>query len=119
VLRVHEIPSVWIAESGLQKFKPSRSAFRCDLPHILIALSEIEMPMRLPHATLDANGFSRERMMRILAGIRNDDAMPPIEVEKADPGQRPYRLRAGFHRFYASFTVGFSHVPAEIVERLD
>jgi hypothetical protein len=46
-------------------------------------------------------------------------AMPPIEVEKADPGQRPYRLRAGFHRFYASFTVGFSHVPAEIVERLD
>ena len=31
-------------------------------------------------------------------------------------GAHLYRLRDGTHRFYASRTLGFSHVPAEICE---
>jgi hypothetical protein len=111
-----EIPPEWLAEAGLQNFVATRPSFRCTASHDLIPLADIERIVRT--VPLDANGFCRDRMMRILVGIRDDDAVPPIDVEKADPGQRPYRLRAGAHRFYASLALGFSHVPAEIVPRL-
>jgi hypothetical protein len=88
-------------------------------PPPLIAMAHIGPPKRNEGVILDANGFGRDRMIKILAGIRDGDALPPIDVEKADPGQRPYRLRGGFHRFYDSFDLGFSHIPADIVERLD
>jgi hypothetical protein len=114
----HQVPSEWLAKAGLRTFKPSRPSFRCETNHVLIALSEIEQPMRNASVTLDANGFGRDRMMNILTGIREDHCLPPIDVEKADPGQRPYRVRAGFHRYYASLAAGFSHVPAQIVDRL-
>jgi hypothetical protein len=116
---IHSIPADWIADAGLQNFAPTKSAFRCDMPHRLIAIADIEPPMRSPGVILDANGFRRDRMMRILEGIRADDAIPPIDVEISDPGQRPFRLRGGFHRFYASLTCGFWEIPVDVVPRLD
>jgi hypothetical protein len=116
--RQHTIPSEWIAAAGLKDFKSAASAFRCDLPHQLMAISAIGLPMRAEGVTLDANGFNRERMLKILSGIRANDPLPPIDVEIADPGQRPYRLRGGFHRFYASMTCGFTHIPVDVVPRL-
>jgi hypothetical protein len=85
----------------------------------MMAIGDIEPPMRNEGVTLDANGFGRDRMLSILAGIRDGDALPPIDIETADPGQRPFRLRGGFHRFFAAVDLGFSHIPADIVERLD
>jgi hypothetical protein len=65
-----EIPAEWLAEAGLQDFKPLRAAIRCGAPHALIALDEIEPFVRL--VSLDANGFRREKMMAVLAMIRDD-----------------------------------------------
>jgi hypothetical protein len=112
-----QIPAEWLAEAGMQSFTPGRSSFLCDQPHVLIPLADIEQPVRI--VPLDANGFARDRLLRILVGIRDDHFIPPIDVEIADPGQRPYRLRGGVHRYCASLGLGFSHVPADIVERLD
>ena len=75
--------------------------------------------MRNEGVTLDENGFRRDRMMKILCGIRDGDSIPAICIELADPGQRRYRVRGGFHRYYASVTAGFSHVPSNIVDRLE
>lgn len=88
---MHTVPAEWIGLAGLQGFKPATSAFRCDVLHELMAIADIERPKRKDGYTLDANGFRRERMMRVLTGIRAGDALPPIEVEISDPGQRPYR----------------------------
>lgn len=115
---IHVVPRAWIKAAGLQEFMPAMPAFRCDRPYELAAIADIELPMRNEGVTLDANGFNRDRMMRILMGIRVGDALPPIDVEASDPGQRPYRLRVGFHRFYASLTCRFSHIPVDIVPRL-
>jgi hypothetical protein len=115
---VHEIPPEWIEAVGVVAFQPTAQSYRCDVPHTLMALTDIDLPRRNEGVTLDANGFGRARMVRILEGIRDDEALPPIYVEPADPGQRRYRLRAGFHRFYASLSCGFSHIPVDIVERL-
>jgi hypothetical protein len=87
------IPAAWMAEAGVQDFNSGYP--------------------------LDANGFCHDRMVRLLTGIRDDVPLPAIYIERADPAQRPYRVRGGVHRYHASLTVGFSHVPAEIVDRID
>jgi hypothetical protein len=113
------IPAEWMLEAGVQGFKPTRRSFRCDDPHECIALSDIEIPLRYSGYPLDRNGFRHDRMVSILAGIRDNVSLPAIYVERADPGQRLYRVREGVHRYHASLTLGFSHVPAEIIERID
>jgi hypothetical protein len=113
------IPTEWRVEAGVQDFQPARGAYRCDDPHQCIALADIEVPLRRSGYPLDANGFRRDRMVRLLIGIRDNVSLPPIFVEPADAGQRPYRVRGGVHRYHASLTLGFSHVPGEVVERLD
>ena len=115
------IPAEWMAEASVQDFRPApaQRAFRCDTDHKLVALADIEVPLRKSDYPLDANGFHRERMVRLLIGIRANISLPPIHIEKADPGQRPYRVHCGAHRYHASLTLGFSHVPAQIVERID
>jgi hypothetical protein len=115
------IPAEWIAEAGAQNFRlvPSQRGFRCDAPHELIALADIEVPLRRSGYPLDVDGFCHDRMVRLLTGIRDNVSLPAIYIEKADLGQRPYRVREGVHRYHASLTLGFSHVPAEIVERID
>ena len=55
-------------------------------------------------------------MVRLLIGIREDVPPPAAYVEGGDPQQRPYRVREGVHRYHASLALGFSHIPAEIVE---
>jgi hypothetical protein len=112
------IPDEWLAETNMQNFRATQRGFRCDAPHELIALSDIQVPLRRSGYPLDANGFNRDRMGRLLCGIRDNVSLPPIYIELADPGERKYRVRAGVHRYHASLTLGFSHLPAEIVERL-
>ena len=115
-----QIPLEWLVEACVRDFQTrKRRNFRCDEEHVCIALADIEVPMRNPGFALDANGFRRDRMLRILVGIRDGHSIPPICIEQADPGQRPYRVRCGVHRYHASLMLGFSHVPAVIVERID
>jgi hypothetical protein len=111
------IPAAWAAEAGIQAFKPTRRAFRCDDPHECIALADIEVPLRSSGYPLD-DGFCHDRMVRLLTGIRDDVSLPAIYIERADPGQRPYRVRHGVHRYHASLVVKFSHIPVEIVDRI-
>ena len=77
-------------------------------------LDEIERMVRV--VPLDANGFRRDKMMPVLVGIRDGaDIVPPVPVEPIELDQRRmYRLRDGTHRFYASLTLGFSHLPCDI-----
>jgi hypothetical protein len=111
------VPPEWMAEAGVRNFKPMRRAYSCDDPHECIALADIEVPLRNSGVPLDANGFRHDRMVRLLTGIRDNVSLPAIFIERADPGQRPYRVREGVHRYHASLALGFSHVPAEIVPR--
>jgi hypothetical protein len=106
-----EIPPEWLAEAGLRNFVATRPSFRCTAPHDLIRLEHIERMVRV--VPLDANGFRRDKMMPVLVGIRDgSDIVPPVPVEPIELGQRRvYRLRDGMHRFYASLTLGFSHLP--------
>jgi hypothetical protein len=63
-----EIPPEWLAEAGLQNFKPLRSSIRCAAPHVLIALDQIEPLVR--NGPIDANGFRRSKP--VLECVRDD-----------------------------------------------
>jgi hypothetical protein len=55
-------------------------------------------------------------MISVLKMIRDDiPSDDAVEVERRT-GRWPYRAHHGAHRYYASRTLGFSHVPAELVE---
>jgi hypothetical protein len=114
-----KILPAWMAEAGVKDFTPTRRAFRCDDPHECIALADIEVPLRGSDYPLDANGFRHERMVRLLIGIRDNVSLPAVYIERGDPHQRPYRVREGVHRYHASLALGFSHIPAEVIERID
>jgi hypothetical protein len=113
------IPAEWLAEAGVEGFRPAKRGFHCKAPHQMIALDDIEVPLRRSDRPLGANGFCHDRMVRLLSGIRDDVPLPVIWIENADPGQRRYRMRCGVHRYHASLTLGFTHIPAEIVPRID
>jgi hypothetical protein len=108
-----EIPAEWLAEVGLQNFKAPRSAIRCAVPHELIAIADIEPLVRL--VPLDANGFRRAKILPVLEMIRDDcPCAEPVYVAR-QAGEWPYFLRDGVHRYYASRTLGFTHLPAEVI----
>jgi hypothetical protein len=110
-----QIPVEWLREAGAENFKPTGSHFRCDAPHEMIVLADIEVPLRQSGYPLDANGFDHERMVRLLIGILDNISLPAIYIERAN-GPRRYRVRGGVHRYHASLALGFSDVPAEIIE---
>jgi hypothetical protein len=109
---MHQIPVEWLGTAGMQDFTPLRLSYLCESPHELIALADIARPKRDSRIVFDCNGLRRDRTMAVLAGIREDLSLPPIQVKA---GGRSYRVHNGFHRFYASLALGFSHIPAVIV----
>jgi hypothetical protein len=113
----HIVPPEWIRDAGLHGFEPSTPGYRCDDEHQLVAIADIAPIERNEGVTLDTNGFGRDRMMRILFGVHDGDSMPPILIWPAESGSWRFELRCGFHRYYASRTLKFSHVPANIGER--
>lgn len=113
-----ELPEEWLAEAGLQGFRPEGEAFRSAGDRVLILpLREIEPPARWPEYPNDFQGFDRARMIRILAGIVAGDVIEPVPVlilPQPDAPRAPfrYRVRDGFHRFHASIAAGFTCLPA-------
>jgi hypothetical protein len=96
------------ADAGLPQNPPNAS---------LVAITEIEPVIRhLKDGIPDAPIFaSRERLLRILRGIKNNEQIPPIWLFANADGCYPYKIHQGVHRFYASMAAGFTHIPALIV----
>ncbi|UEM08578.1 hypothetical protein J4G43_027790 [Bradyrhizobium barranii subsp. barranii] len=108
----HTVPRRWIEEARLGLFRPSTQSFLCTEPHSLVRLDEIEPPKRNENVALDANGFGKARSMWILGRIYDAEPLPPVRV---GPGHSlPHVLRDGFHRYYISLALGYSHIPAEV-----
>jgi hypothetical protein len=116
-----EIPDAWLVEAGFDKFTPSASAYHSDADNVkLVPLREIEPPYRLRTCTKDWLGFDRARLVDVLKGIVDRANIEPVPLMQLPPGnllvtvQYPYRVRDGFHRFYASIAAGFEFLPATV-----
>jgi hypothetical protein len=115
-----KISSRWWDAAGMSTFRPTLSAYRGE-PHatlatVILAIEEISVDLRGE----GISDFTAERMISVLKAMRLDQPLPPVEVEVDDAWERfPYRLYHGYHRFHASIAVGFSHIPAVIVDMQD
>ena len=115
-----EIPDDWWTEAGMTSFKPSGSAYRSTVAAKLVPLREIEPPFRFPERPLCWRGFDRARLISVLSGFVADAeiepvplfALPPLEFWEPAPFR--YRVKDGFHRFYASVAAGFGCLPVTI-----
>jgi hypothetical protein len=114
-----EIPDAWLADAGMGGFTRSAAAFRSVRSAVLVPLQEIVPPPRFPTAPKDWHGFDRERLVSLLKGIAAGaeiEPVPLLELPGHDiwPPPYRYRVRDGFHRFYASIAAGFECLPGTI-----
>jgi len=116
-----EIPDGWWSDAGMTDFKPTGIAYRSG-PHqahtdyevMIVPIAEIKPIHRSPGVTLDHAGFNRDRMTKILRGLRDGDQIEPVQVSTLDAGPYKFQIYDGFHRFHASVAVGFTALPVII-----
>jgi len=78
----------------------------------LVRVEDIAPPNMDRRQHLDHGGLDHERMVDVLRNIASRSVMYPIKIVEQQQGAYHYELREGFHRFHASVSAGFSHVPA-------
>ena len=121
-----EIPDEWLFEAGVGQFCPTTLSYRSHnytvSSEFIVPLTDIISPIRCTGVELDYYGFRRSRgfdggcggMVTVLRAIVAGTHLPPITVygNNKQAGEKPsFRVRDGYHRFYASTALGFSHIP--------
>jgi hypothetical protein len=121
-----EIPDEWLDEAGTRGFSAVMASYRSTADAVLVRLDEIEPPLRRRTAPNDHRGFDRRRMVSVLSGFVAGAEIEPVplvllpELDDRLVGTPnryrtySYRVRDGFHRFYASVAAGFEYLPAMI-----
>jgi hypothetical protein len=110
-----EIPEEWLVRSGLSGVSFVMDQFVSDGAEAVINIREISSPVRKPGVTW----FHMDRMLPILKGIALSRSIPAIDVDQPPDGPFPYRVRDGFHRYYASVLTGFRRIPVKILPYFD
>ena len=125
-----EIDDDWLIEAAVEGFHPETDCFRYILPgpleHVAVLGPEEVAPMlRKPGVHPASHGFRRygfngEKaggMVGVLTAVVTGWPLPPIQVcrtrAKSAEGFS-YKIQDGFHRFYASHALGFTHLPCVI-----
>ncbi len=99
--------SLWTA-AKLQNFVPEKSHYTAIEENGIMVLSINDILPRFR-----AKGFNERRILRILKCISNNVELPPILVQQNRRNSSyKYIIIDGFHRFYSSIAVGFTHIPA-------
>jgi hypothetical protein len=115
-----EIPDNWLTEAGLVGFVPTTTAYHSSPDAVLVPLIVIEPPHRILAVAKDWRGFDRSRFISVLKGIVGAAEIEPVPllelpVFEFAPNTYRFRVRNGFHRFYASIVAGFECLSATIV----
>ena len=116
-----EIPDEWWVDAGMAGFTPTAQAYRSSTGAELVPLTQIEPPYRNPTVAKDWRGFDRERMISVLRGIATGAEIEPVPLLLLPsgtflfPAPYGYRVKDGFHRFYASIAAGFECLPGGVM----
>ena len=117
-----ELNDAWWIEAGMVGFVPSSRTFRADSNAaegqaiFEAAIGDVAPLRRNPGVGIfndDLEATAQERVVRLLRGFHNGDAIPPVQLvaDASFEGCR-YKITHGSHRFYCSLAAGFTHVPA-------
>ena len=119
-----EIPDDWLADVSLPVFRGGHAAYQPAGAAVLIPLADIEPPYRVHAHPKDWRGFDRERFLAVLRRMVSGDEIDPVPVLELPAEEIPtppyrYRIRNGFHRYYASIVAGFGSLPGAIARAID
>lgn len=113
------LPYEWLSKSGLVGFVTATESYCAgeneypDLPPPLsVRLDTIRPPQRSPGVA----DLVEKRALSILGAIASNAALPPIRLYAVPDGPYEYRLGDGFHRFTISRALGFSAIPAAVLD---
>lgn len=104
----------WLERSGLAGGSLVNDHFESKGAEKLLEIQQIRSPVRSSGVTW----FHENNMLPILRGIAQAESIPPIDVDKPPEGLPPYRVRDGFHRYYASVLLGFRRIPVRVIDYL-
>jgi hypothetical protein len=118
-----ELDDLWWYDAGMTGFVTTEHAYRVAPDRFnrrmqIVPINDVgavrrAMGVGIFNDDREAGLSARERVIRILQGIRLNDAIPPVEVVRSNPNHPyPYKLVAGTHRLYCSLAVGFTSIPA-------
>ncbi len=110
-----EIPDSWWVSAGAQGFVPQGPAFAAssspEWPTTLVPLVDVEAPRRTPGVI----GLDEDRTVSVLRAFRSAAPLPPLEVHQPpEPKRCKFRVRDGYHRYYASVAAGFECLPVSV-----
>jgi hypothetical protein len=115
-----EVPDDWLAEAGMDGFVPKTAAYRSSSNALSVPLTAVEPPGRALTVAKDWRGLDRTRLVSVLKGIVAAAPIEPVPllalpVYEFGPNTYRFRVRDGFHRFYASIVAGFECLAAVVV----
>jgi hypothetical protein len=95
LLTLDSISNELLAEFGLARGTVTVTSYRCTDPTaVLVALARVTGPDR-----------------RLLSGVRDGAALPPVVIFR-EPGAATATLLDGLHRYRLSLALGFTLIPA-------
>ena len=129
-----EISDEWWSEAGAVGFQPNADCFvhtACGpLDHLaIISLRDVAPMLREPGSYPNGHGFRKHGpngetlggMVGVLTAIVTGEPLPPVKAcrtRAASAEGMSYKVFDGFHRFYASHALGFTHLPCVLVQDL-
>jgi hypothetical protein len=112
-----DLPDEWWLEAGMETFTKTSQSYVSQGAATTVPLVRIEPPYRLCSVPKDWSGFDKERLVNVLRGIAMGADLPPVPLavlpagDDLTPAPYTYRVRDGFHRFFASIAAGYVSLP--------
>ena len=115
-----EIPDRWLRASDVKNFSASAASFVASTnitwPTSTVPLIEVGAPIR----DFGIKWFDEDRMISVLRGMIHGNVLPPLEAhEPPHTNHFKYKVRDGFHRYYASAALGFDYLPISLRPHFD
>ena len=110
-----EIPDEWLTEANVLGFVPRTVAYASssdpEWPTTIVPLFQVAAPVRNP----GVEGLHKERAVSILRAVSLEQILTPLKADQPPhTSVFKYRVRNGYHRFYISAALGFSHLPLSV-----
>jgi len=107
-----EIPNEWWQFAEMQSLRRGSPFY----PYKVIDHQSVQVvPATLVEPPQRAEGvppFKKYKLLPVFFAFQSPECeLPAIEVIELNEGRYRYRVRNGYHRYYASVAVGFSELP--------
>jgi len=110
-----ELEDEWWSFCEMESFNPESPYYPYNSSNPSVEIVQIES-VKPPTRNPGVHWFYKNRMVAVLMAFTSPEcALPAVPVKRIRPGgDYSFELTDGFHRYYASVAVGYTHLPVTI-----